>query len=355
MTQKICKFAASVALAIALAHGSVQAAEPIVIKFSHVVAPNTPKGKAALRFKEIAERRTKGRVSVEVYSNSALYKDREEVDALLAGKVQLIAPSLSKFSPLGITEFEVFDLPFIFPNRDLLRLVVDGPIGASLLKKLEPKGIVGLAYWDNGFKVMSANRPLRTPEDFKGLRMRIQASNVLDAQMSSLGASPVPTALSEVHRMLKDGSVDGTENPPSNLYTQKMFEVQKHVTVSNHGYLGYAVIANKKFWNELPNDIRFQLRLAMIDATRYANLYADEQNSEALAKVRASGKSEIHVLSIDEREVWRQALLPVYKQMEARVGKGLIEQINKEGRMLGYGTREPTVRLGQSSFAPSVR
>ncbi len=311
-------------------------ADPIVIKFSHVVSPETPKGRAALRFKEVLERRANGRVKVEVYPNSTLYKDGDEMDALLAGNAHIIAPSLSKFSPLGITEFEVFDLPYIFPSKSMLRRITDGPIGLELLKKLEPKGVQGLAFWDNGFKVMSANRPLKKPADFKALKMRIQASKVLDAQMRALGAIPVPMGLKDAVEAIKGGTVDGTENPPSNLYSQKMYEHQKYVTVSNHGYLGYAVIANKKFWDGLPPDIRVYMKLAMIDATRYANLYAEQENNEALAKVRASGKSEVYDLSVDERESWRKALMPVHKEMTPRVGKELLQAIYKEGAALGH-------------------
>jgi C4-dicarboxylate-binding protein DctP len=208
------------------------AQSPIVIKFSHVVAKETPKGKAAEKFKELAEAATKGRVKIEIYPNSTLYKDKEELEALQLGAVQMLAPSLAKFGPLGVKEFELFDLPYIFPDKAALDRVTDGPVGRELLKKLEPKGIVGLAYWDNGFKVMSANRPLRVPADMKGLKMRIQASKVLDEQMRSLGANPQVMAFSEVYQALQTGVVDGTENPPSNLYTQKMHEVQKHLTVT---------------------------------------------------------------------------------------------------------------------------
>ena len=185
-------------------------AEPVVLRFSHVVAPDAPKGKAAERFKELAERYTDGRVRVEVYPNSRLYKDKEELEALQLGAVQMLAPSLAKFAPLGLKEFEVFDLPFVFPSRAALRKVTEGRIGKALLKSLEPKGIVGLAYWDNGFKLMSANRPLRRPEDFRGLRMRIQSSKVLDAQMRALGAEPEPMAFSDVQQALATGLVDGT-------------------------------------------------------------------------------------------------------------------------------------------------
>ncbi|MYN02476.1 DctP family TRAP transporter solute-binding subunit [Pseudoduganella sp. DS3] len=303
---------------------------PIVIKFSHVVAPDTPKGQAAERFKLLAEKATGGRVKVQVYPNSNLYKDKEELEALQLGAVQMLAPSLAKFGPLGVKEFEVFDLPYIFPNKTALYNVTEGPIGKGLLKKLEAKGITGLAYWDNGFKVMSANRLLRVPADFKGLKMRIQSSKVLDAQMRALGAIPQSLAFSEAYLALQTGVVDGTENPPSNMYTQKMHEVQAHLTVSNHGYLGYAVIVNKKFWDGLPADIRRQLEGAMKEATTYEKAIAQRDNDMALEAIRRSGKTQLYNLSAHEQALWRNALLPVQKQVEERIGKDLIQAINRE-------------------------
>jgi C4-dicarboxylate-binding protein DctP len=249
--------------------------------------------------------------------------------------VQMLAPSLAKFGPLGVKEFEVFDLPYIFPTKDVLYRVTEGPVGKELFKKLEPKGIIGLAYWDNGFKVMSANKPLHVPADFKGLKMRIQSSKVLDAQMRALGANPQVMAFSEVYQALQTGVVDGTENPPSNLYTQKMHEVQKHVTMSDHGYLGYAVIVNKKFWDGLPADIRTQLEGAMKDSTKYANAIAQQENDKAMAAVKASGKTEIYALNDKEKAEWRRALAPVQKDMESRIGKATIDAVNKESAALG--------------------
>jgi C4-dicarboxylate-binding protein DctP len=303
---------------------------PIVIKFSHVVATDTPKGQAAERFKQLAEKATNGRVKIEVYPNSQLYKDKEELEALQLGAVQMLAPSLAKFGPLGVKEFEAFDLPYIFPSKTALYNVTEGEIGKSLLKKLEPKGITGLAFWDNGFKVMSANKPLHNPSDFKGLKMRIQSSKVLDAQMRALGANPQVLAFSEVYQALQTGVVDGTENPPSNMYTQKMHEVQKYVTVSNHGYLGYAVIVNKKFWDGLPPDIRAALDKAMKDATTFEKAIAQRDNDLALDAIKKAGKTEIYTLSVKEQADWRKALLPVQQQMEGRIGKDLISAINKE-------------------------
>jgi C4-dicarboxylate-binding protein DctP len=324
----------SVVAALALMAGasfalSASAQAPIVIKFSHVVATDTPKGRAAERFKDLAEKMTKGRVKVEVYPNSQLYKDKEELEALQLGAVQMLAPSLAKFAPLGVKEFEVFDLPYIFPSKAALYTVTEGEIGKSLLMKLEPKGITGLAYWDNGFKVMSANKPLHMPADFRGLKMRIQSSKVLDAQMRALGANPQVLAFSEVYQALQTGVVDGTENPPSNMYTQKMHEVQKHVTVSNHGYLGYAVIVNKKFWDGLPADVRGQLQQAMNDATKYEKAIAQQDNDMAMEAIRKAGKTTIYNLNPQEQAAWRKALLPVQKQMESRVGTDLIKSINK--------------------------
>jgi C4-dicarboxylate-binding protein DctP len=306
-----------------------QADAPIVIKFSHVVAKDTPKGKAAEKFRELAEAATKGRVKVEIYPNSTLYKDKEELEALQLGAVQMLAPSLAKFGPLGVKEFELFDLPYIFPDKAALDRVTDGPIGRDLLKKLETKGILGLAYWDNGFKVMSSNRLMRVPADMKGLKMRIQASKVLDEEMRALGANPQVMAFSEVYQALQTGVVDGSENPPSNLYTQKMHEVQKHLTMTNHGYIGYAVIVNKKFWDKLPADIRSQLEAAMKEATVYADKIAQEENDQALEAVRKSGKIAIHQPTEAEKAEWRKALLPVQKAMEGRIGKDLIDAVNK--------------------------
>lgn len=321
---------ATVAAGCLMAATAATAQEPIVIKFSHVVAPETPKGKGAEKFKQLAEQRTAGKVKVEVYPNSQLYKDKEELEALQLGAVQMLAPSLAKFGPLGAKEFEIFDLPYIFPCKTALVKVTTGPIGKQLFQKLENKGITGLAYWDNGFKIMSANKPLHATADFKGLKMRIQSSKVLDAQMRALGALPQVMAFSEVYQALQTGVVDGTENPPSNMYTQKMHEVQSHATLSDHGYLGYAVIVNKKFWDGLPADVRTQLDGAMKEATEYANNIAQEENDKSLEAMKASGKTKFYELTKDERASWRQAMLPVHEDMASRVGKELLASIKTE-------------------------
>ncbi len=318
------------AAALLLIAQAATAADPIVIKFSHVVAADTPKGKASEFFAKRAAELTGGKVKVEVYPNSTLYKDKEEMEALQIGAVQMLAPSLAKFGPLGVREFELFDLPFIFDSEVELHKVTTGPVGRMLFNKLETRGIKGLAYWDNGFKVMSANRPLKMPEDYKGLKMRIQSSKVLEAQMRAVGALPQVMAFSEVYQALQTGVVDGTENPPSNLYTQKMFEVQKNVSITNHGYLGYAVITNKKFWDELPADVRGQLEKAMEEASTYANKIAQEENDSSMAKVKASGKTDVYTPTAQERMALKKAMIKVHKEMESRIGADTLREVYKE-------------------------
>ncbi len=332
---KVFAFLLSSALVIGFSISS-HAAEPIIIKFSHVVSADSPKGRAALYFQEMVERRTNGAVKIEVYPNSALYKDKDEIPALLAGDVQMLAPALPKIEQLGVQEFEVFNIPYLFPGKDLLRRVTGGPIGQELLKKLEPKGIVGLAYWDNGFRDLMTNKPVRHPQDLQGLKMRI-SSKASEPMMHALGAIPVEMAFSEVPNALKTGKIDGTENTASNFYSQKNHEVLKYFTDSDHNYIGYVVIVNKKFWDELPDNLRLQLRLAMGEATRYGNAIADRENDDALDKIKFSDKKiSVYTLTPDERAEWRRELRTVHRQFEARVGKDLLKAIYEEGTALGY-------------------
>ena len=327
MRKLILAVASIAALAVA---GPASAQSPIVIKFSHVVASDTPKGKAADKFKELAEKYTNGKVKVEVYPNSTLYKDKEELEALQLGAVQMLAPSNSKFGPIGIKEFEVFDLPYILPDLKTLRKVTDGPLGGRLLKLLDSKGMTGLAYWDNGFKQMSANKKLIAPADYKGLKFRIQSSKVLEAQFRTLGAIPQVMAFSEVYQALQTGVVDGQENTWSNIYTQKMHEVQKYITTTNHGYIGYVVVVNKKFWDGLPADIRDELSKAMKEATEFGNGQSAKENDDALEAIKKTGKSEIITLTPEQDEAMRKAMMPVYKEVASRVGQPLIDEFLKE-------------------------
>jgi len=326
--RKLILAAASVA-ALALV-GPAAAQAPIVIKFSHVVASDTPKGKAADKFKELAEKYTAGKVKVEIYPNSTLYKDKEELEALQLGAVQMLAPSNSKFGPIGVKEFEVFDLPYILPDLATLRKVTDGPLGARVLKLLVSKGMTGLAYWDNGVKEMSANKKLVSPADYKGVKFRIQSSKVLEAQFRALGSIPQVMAFGEVYQALQTGVVDGQENTWSNIYTQKMHEVQKYATVTNHGYIGYVVVVNKKFWDGLPADIRGELDKAMKEATAFGNGQSAKENDDALEAIKKSGKTEIVTLTPEQDAAMRKAMEPVYKDIASRVGQPLIDEFLKE-------------------------
>lgn len=302
----------------------------INIKFSHVVAADTPKGKAAEYFKKITEERTKGRVKVQVYANSALYKDKEELEALQLGAVQMLAPTFSKFGPLGVREFEVFDLPYLFDSFEEAHKVTQGPIGKALLAKLSAKGVEGLAFWDNAFKQMTANKPLRTPEDFRGLKLRIMSSKVLDMQMRAVGANPQVMAFSEVYQGLQTGVVDGEENPNSNIDTQKFYEVQKYLTVTNHGFHAYVLIANKKFWDSLPADIRPIMDGVVKDTTAYFHSVAQKDDQDALAHIRASGRTQIVTLTKEEKTALKKAMIKVHAEFESKIGKDLLESIYRE-------------------------
>jgi C4-dicarboxylate-binding protein DctP len=321
---------AGFAAAIFLAPGVASAQEPIIIKFSHVVANDTPKGKGALKFKELAEKYTNGKVKIEVYPNSQLFKDKEEIEALQLGSVQILAPSTAKFAPLGIKEFEALDLPWLFKDEATYDRAMKGPIGKWLFQKLEAKGISGLAYWTNGFHMTSANRPLLMPADFQGLKVRISGSKIADRYFRDLGSIPQIMAFSEVYQALQTGVVDACENTPSNYLTQKFYEVQKDITVSYHAHLQYAVIVNTRFWSGLPPDVRTQLDKAMAEATDYTNSIATKENEDALADIKKSSKTTLHYLTDDQRKAWQTAMQPTYKWAKGRVGGEVLELLAKE-------------------------
>jgi len=308
-------------------YGTAMAQAPIIIKFSHVVSPDAPKGKAAIVFKDLAEKYTGGKVKVEVYPNSSLYKDKEELEALQLDAVQILAPSISKFGPLGVKEFDVFDLPFLMSDDARARQMMASPMMADLNKKLEAKAVLPLAYWDNGAHVYTSNKPLIRPEDFRGLKMRIQGSKVLDAVARELGAIPQIMAFSELYQALQTGVVDGEDNVPSNILTQRFYEVQKYLTVSYHGRLTYALVTNKKFWDALPADVRTPLARAVKESTDFFNATAEKDNADALEKIKASGKIQVHVLTDAEKKAWVAKLMPVHKEMQSRFGKDFIDKI----------------------------
>src|SRR5512135_404849 len=313
----------------ALALATAAQSAPIVIKFSHVVADKTPKGQAALKFKELAEKKLPGKVEVQVFPNSQLFGDGKEMEALLLGDVQIIAPSLSKFDRYT-KKLQVFDLPFLFSDIGAVDRFQHSKDGNALLNSMHSKGIIGLAYWHNGMKQLSTDKDqLRVPEDVKGLKFRIQPSDVLEAQFRALGANPQKMAFSEVYQALQTGVVDGQENTWSNIYSQKFYEVQKTIAETNHGIVDYMVITNAKWWDGLPPDVRQGLAEAMDEATAYGNKLANDLNEQDKQRIAEAGKAKIQPLTKDDLAAWRKAMEPVWKKFEPDIGKDLIEAAQK--------------------------
>ncbi|WP_322994851.1 TRAP transporter substrate-binding protein [Castellaniella sp.] len=310
---------------LALAFSSTALADqPIVVKFSHVVADKTPKGQGALKFKELAEAALPGKVEVQVFPNSQLFGDGKEMEALLLGDVQIIAPSLAKFDRYT-KKLQIYDLPFMFNDMAALDRFQASPAGQSLLDSMTSKGIKGLAYWHNGLKQMSTNKDkLVRPEDIKGLKFRIQSSDVLEAQFRQLDANPQKLAFAEVYQALQTGVVDGAENPWSNIYSQKFHEVQKTIAVTNHGALDYMVITNAGWWDGLPEDVRAGLKKAMDGATEYANQLAAEINDRDQQQIAEAGKAKIQTLSKRDVAAWREAVRPVWTKFADQIGEDLI-------------------------------
>ncbi|WP_260961040.1 TRAP transporter substrate-binding protein [Pseudomonas citri] len=304
--------------------GTVMAADPIVIKFSHVVAEQAPKGQGALMFKKLVDERLPGKVKVEVYPNSTLFGDDKEMEALLLGDVQIIARSLAKFEQYTRT-VQLFDLPFLFNDMAAVDRFQQSPEGQKLLKSMESKNITGLAYWHNGMKQLSANKPLRKPEDARGLTFRIQASAVLEEQFKAIGAKAQPMIFSVAYQALRTGVVNGAENPYSNFYSQKLNEVQKYITETDHGVLDYMLITTTDFWNGLPPDIRSELDKIVVESTAYANQAAERLNQQDRQRVLDAKTTEIISLTPQEREVWRDKMKPVWAKFEKEIGPDLIK------------------------------
>ncbi|WP_097303075.1 C4-dicarboxylate TRAP substrate-binding protein DctP [Pseudomonas chlororaphis] len=306
-----------------LGAGLAQAADPIVIKFAHVVAENTPKGQGALLFKKLAEERLPGRVKVEVYPNSSLFGDGKEMEALLLGDVQLLAPSLAKFEQYT-KKIQIYDLPFLFDNLAAVDRFQQAE-GKQLLTAMQDKGILGLAYWHNGLKQLSANKKLVEPKDARGLKFRVQASSVLEEQFKAVRANPRKMSFAEVYQGLQTGVVNGTENTWSNYESQKVHEVQKYFTETDHGLIDYMVITNAKFWTGLPPDVRGELENIMAEVSVEVNKQAEALNQTSRQKIIDAKTSEIVALTPEQRSEWREAMRPVWKKFEGDIGAGLIQ------------------------------
>nr|WP_236595771.1 DctP family TRAP transporter solute-binding subunit [Paenibacillus sp. EPM92] len=298
----------------------------IVIKFSHVVAENTPKGLAAAHFAELVKEKSQDRVEVQVFPNGMLYAEDNEITALQHDDVQMIAPSFSNMNVID-PAWLVMDLPFAFRNQQEVERALQGVLGERLLATLEPHGMKGAAFWHNGFRQVTNNvRQLRTPEDFQGLKFRIQPSPVLKRQFEALGASTISTPFNEIYRSLKNGKVDGQENTISNILSKRLYQVQRFITISNHSYLGYIVTFNKRFWEDLPPDVQQLLKEALAETSDWNNREAlsHENRLQTLAQNQSI---EMTTLSDADKALWRQRFEPLYQEFADIIGSDLMKEI----------------------------
>ena len=309
---------------IACGSGS-SVSEPILIKFPHVTSPTTPKGLAAERFKDLVEERLAGRVTVEVYPSGQLMNDDDSIEALAFGEVQMVATSLSKFDRLT-NKFQVFDLPFLFPDLEAVERFQAGVSREILLESMSSRGLKGLGFWHNGMKQFGGPVPMNDPEAAKGLKFRIMESDVLQAQILAIGGSPQKMAFVEVYQALQTDAVDAQENTWSNIYSSKFYEVQKHLTMTNHGYLGYLIAVNPSFWSGLPDDIRTELEAIVSEVSSWANQQAKLINKDGLEKIIASGRSEVTPLTDQELKVWQQTMRPVWDKFADQIGVEIIAE-----------------------------
>jgi len=316
---------ASLVVAVAfVASATVSMAAPIVIKFSHVVAENTPKGQMANKFKKLVDERLAGKVVVEVFPNSQLFGDDKVLEAMALGDVQLAAPSLSKFEKYT-PSLQIFDLPFLFNDMAAVEKFQQGPVGQEMLSSMKSKGYIGLGYLHNGMKEISASSPLRTPADAAGKKFRIMTSDVLAAQYEAVGAMPLKKPFSEVFTLLQTKAIDGQENTWSNIYSKKFYEVQPFITETDHGVLDYLVVTSADFWLGLPADIRTEVKKALDEAIAFGNDVSAKKAIEDRQKIIDSNRSEIVILTPAERKQWVEAMKPVWKQFEDKIGKDKIE------------------------------
>lgn len=303
--------------------------DQIVINFSHVVAENTPKGLAANKFAELVEEKTDGTIQVEVYPNSILYSDDEELRAIQNGDVQMIAPSFSKVTAL-VPAWEVLDLPYLFDDYEEVREIFMGETRDKLLGMLAEYDVKGLALWNNGFKQMTTSAvPVSTTEDLRGLTFRTMPSQMLEKQFVLAGAKAMNANFDNVYHLLENKELDGQENTISNVYSKGFYQVQNHMTLTNHGLLGYAVLMNGEFWDSLPVDLQNAVTAAMEEATAWNFKQSEKMNEDSLMKIKASSQTKIHELSKEERLQWKQSFLPLYDYYRENSDAKLLKEIQE--------------------------
>jgi C4-dicarboxylate-binding protein DctP len=300
--------------------------DQIVIKFSHVVAEKTPKGLAAVRFAKLVDEYTDHRVKVEVFPNQSLYSDKDEMKALLDNKVQMIAPATAKLTDIS-PKWLLLDLPYIFPNRAALKETLYGEVGKELLQDLEKHDMKGMALWTNHFKQVTSNTPIRTPADFDGKAFRIMPSKVLKEQFEHFGASASMLGFNETFENLEKNNTDSQENTISNIYSKKLYRLQSHLTISDHGFLGYGVLMNQEFWDGLPEDIQAEIERAMQETTEWIWVKSDEMNRQLLAEIEKTSSISIYKLSPAEKKQWMEEMKVIYPQFEPVIGSELMNKM----------------------------
>ncbi|RTE64448.1 DctP family TRAP transporter solute-binding subunit [Amphritea opalescens] len=315
--------AAVTAMALTFGATSVMAA-PIEIKFSHVVAENTPKGQMANKFAELVAERLAGKVEVNVFPSSQLFGDNKVLEAMLLGDVQMAAPALSKFQKYT-KSLQLFDLPFLFKDMEAVERFQKGPDGQHMLTSLESKGLVGLGYLHNGMKQLSASNPIKVPADVDGKKFRIMTSDVLQAQFEAVNAVPLKKPFSEVFTLLQTRAIDGQENTWSNIYSKKFYEVQPYITETNHGLLDYMVVTSAEFWNSLDDDLRAELKAALDESIAFGNSIAAEKANGDKQAIIDSKRSEILEITAEERAQWVAAMKPVWAEFSDDIGADLIK------------------------------
>jgi C4-dicarboxylate-binding protein DctP len=302
--------------------------QKVVIRFSHVVAENTPKGLAVAKFAELVRKKTNGMVEIRVYPNATLFDDENEFDALQSGKVEMIAPATSKLSA-RYPAWMIMDLPYAFANEGEVGAAMDGRLGQLLFKAINDENVKGLALWDNGFKQMTANHPVISVSDFRNNNFRIMASPVLSAQFQALGARATGYSFNDLYRQLQNGSVEGEENTLSNIYSKRLYQVQKYMTVSNHGYLGYIVLINKSTWDKLSREHQEAIESAMAETTAWIRQYAKKMNDRALEEMKEKHLIAIHMQTDEEKKLWQKQLASVYYQFKDVIGEPVITEWEK--------------------------
>ncbi len=328
MFKKITTLVASAALSAFLVTGSALAGGPVTIKFSHVVAENTPKGQMANKFKDLVAERLAGKVQVEVFPNSQLFGDNKVLEAMLLGDVQMGAPALSKFSRYT-KQLQIFDLPFLFKDMAAVEKFQKSDKGNELLDSLQKRGLVGLGYLHNGLKQLSSSKPLKVPTDANGLKFRIMSSDVLAAQFHAVKATPLKKPFSEVFTLLQTKAIDGQENTWSNIFSKKFFEVQPYITESNHGLLDYMIVTSKEFWMSVPEADRAVIKSALDEAIQFGNDVAAKKAMDDRQKIVDSKRTEIITLNDAERNQWVDAMKPVWEEFEKEIGKDMIDAAYK--------------------------